>query len=101
MKKNLANYVTGFRAVQIPFIFASILFVNIPLALLLYCAALLSDVLDGYLARKLGSASFEGALFDVCVDFLLVFSGIFACTIMGIFEPWMLGLVTLTFLQFL
>ena len=40
----------------------------------LYCTAVLTDAIDGFVARKLGSASQLGALLDVCVDVLFLVS---------------------------
>jgi len=42
-----------------------------------------------------------GAFFDAGVDFLLVFSGILGCTMLGMFSYWVLCIILLVFLQFL
>lgn len=101
MKLHLANMITGFRAMLIPFIYETLLTVYRPVCLLLYFIALFSDVLDGHVARQTGSASKEGAFFDAGVDFLLAFSGILGCAVLGLLNVWVLGVLVLVFLQFI
>jgi phosphatidylglycerophosphate synthase len=101
IRPHLANILTGFRAALIPFIYVSITTARFQLCLLLYLAALFSDVLDGRVARLTGSASLRGALFDACVDFLLAFSGSLGCAVLGLIELWVPGVLVLVFLQFL
>jgi len=101
MRPHLANILTGFRAALIPFIYVSITTARFQLCLLLYLAALFSDVLDGRVARLTSSASLRGALFDACVDFLLAFSGSLGCAVLGLIELWVPGVLVLVFLQFL
>jgi hypothetical protein len=100
IRPHLANILTGFRAALIPFIYTSLTTARFQLCLLLYLVALFSDVLDGKVARRTGSASLRGALFDACVDFLLAFSGSLGCAVLGLIELWVPGVLVLVFLQF-
>ena len=100
MRPHLANILTGFRAVLIPFIYVSLTTARFQLCLLLYLVALFSDVLDGKVARRMGSASLRGALFDAGVDFLLAFSGSLGCAVLGLIGLWVPGVLVLVFLQF-
>jgi len=101
MKNNFANAITGLRASLTPFIFAYIVSSRSYLGLALYLVALYSDVVDGRVARKIGASSPEGAFYDVCADFLLVFSGVLGCVASGLLDLWVLGVIVLSFLQFI
>ncbi len=59
-----------------------------------------SDMLDGYLARRLNAETSFGAYLDVAADFLLVFSAFFAFVIKGVYPYWLLLLISAMFLQF-
>jgi phosphatidylglycerophosphate synthase len=100
IKSHLANIITGFRVVLIPFIYVSLTSARLQLCLSLYLMALFSDVLDGVVARRTGSSSLRGAFFDACVDFLLAFSGSLGCAVLGLIDFWVLGVLVLVFLQF-
>jgi phosphatidylglycerophosphate synthase len=100
IKSHLANIITGFRAVLIPFIYVSLTTARFHLCLSLYFIALFSDVLDGVVARRTGSSSLRSAFFDVCVDFLLAFSGSLGCAVLGLIDFWVPGVLVLVFLQF-
>ena len=74
---------------------------NTAVATLVFAIAVVTDLFDGYLARKLGGASKFGAYFDAAVDFIFV-SGIFvAFTINSYYPTWMLVLIAVSFAQFL
>ncbi len=67
----------------------------------LFLLAISSDLVDGYLARKLKVASKFGANFDVTIDFLFV-SGVFLFfTVKGIYPLWVLGVILAMYFQFL
>jgi phosphatidylglycerophosphate synthase len=68
------------------------------LGLLAFCA--LTDYLDGYLARKLGTSSRFGALYDAATDFTLMI-GIYVYFVLYAFYPvWLPVLIAVAFLQF-
>ncbi len=68
------------------------------LILLLLC---LTDVLDGYAARKLNASSSAGAYFDAFADFLVVTAALVAFTVNGTYPFWTVLIVIAMFLQFL
>jgi phosphatidylglycerophosphate synthase len=71
------------------------------LCLLVFASAIITDLADGYVARKLKVASKFGAYFDAVTDFVLVI-GIFALFIFSsYYPPWMLLLIAASFAQFL
>lgn len=63
--------------------------------------AQLTDLVDGYVARRLGVASKFGAYFDSATDFVLV-TGIFvAFTLSNYYPVWILLLIVSSFTQFI
>ena len=81
------NALTMIRLVLVP-VFA-VLFANghPRWALAVFCAASLTDALDGYLARKLNQISDFGKLFDPLADKLMVLTALFCQGAAGVF-PW-------------
>lgn len=100
MGNKLANIITGSRLLLAPIIFLSILSNRFLTAILLYSVALLTDVLDGFVARVTGSASKTGAFYDAGADFMLVFSGVLGLVLVNALSYWVLGLMILMFIKF-
>ena len=73
----------------------------ISLCFLVYGVAQATDLIDGYVARKLKIASKFGAYFDAITDFVFI-TGIFtAFTLSGYYPAWVLLLITASFGQFI
>lgn len=71
------------------------------LALLVWVLALITDFLDGPIARRRGTVTAWSGTFDHVSDFLFVTGGLFAGATRGAF-PWVLpALITAAFLQYL
>jgi phosphatidylglycerophosphate synthase len=71
------------------------------LCLVIFGLSQVTDLIDGYLARKLKVASKAGAYFDAVVDFVFI-TGIFAAfTFKGYYPIWVLGLIAASFAQFI
>lgn len=69
-------------------------------ALVVWVAALITDLLDGPIARRRGTVTAWGGTFDHVSDFLFVTGGLFAGAARGAF-PWILpALITAAFLQY-
>lgn len=69
-------------------------------ALVVWVAALITDFLDGPIARRRGTVTAWSGTFDHTSDFLFVTSGLFAGALRGAF-PWILPiLVTAAFAQY-
>jgi phosphatidylglycerophosphate synthase len=95
-----ANGITAVRALlAIP---CALLVVDqrwLPAALVL-TFALITDLLDGPLARRLGQASSLGGLLDHATDAAFVIILLFALALLG-YVPWLLpGLVLVAFVQY-
>jgi phosphatidylglycerophosphate synthase len=74
MKKYIPNILTSFRifiAIIFPFVFNKIGFGWLTLLLLL---TLITDLFDGYLARKWNAISFTGKILDIAGDKILALS---------------------------
>ncbi len=70
-------------------------------AALLFGVAIATDLLDGIVARRRGTESALGRLFDHAADFLFVMAGLCAAALRGAL-PWLLPLVVaLAFAQYL
>ncbi len=69
-------------------------------ALVVWVVALITDFLDGPIARRRGTVTAWSGTFDHATDFLFVTSGLFAGALRGAF-PWILPvLITAAFTQY-
>ena len=93
--------ISALRLAALPFFLYFFFNGNTAVATLVFSIAAVTDLFDGYLARKLGAESKFGAYFDSAVDFIVV-SGIFAAfTINSYYPAWVLTLIAASFAQFL
>ena len=81
---NLPNKLTLLRIILVPFFVAALLVNAIPnrflIALIIFCAASITDMLDGKIARKYNMVTDFGKFADPLADKILVISA-FACFI--------------------
>jgi CDP-diacylglycerol--glycerol-3-phosphate 3-phosphatidyltransferase len=81
---NIANKISLFRILNVPFFVASLVYYSNEkdflryVALSIFCLAVLSDTLDGFLARKTKQKSKAGLVLDPLADKLLLMSA-FIC----------------------
>jgi len=74
---------------------------NSLLCIVVFGLSQITDLIDGYVARKLKVASKLGAYFDAVTDFVLI-SGIFvAFTLSNYYPAWILLLIAASFGQFI
>ena len=89
----LANWLTILRILLIP-VFVSLLVYRKPgPALLVFAAAALTDLLDGYVARRSGSQSRLGAFLDPTADKLLLTASFATLTYLHVLPPWIMIVV--------
>src|SRR5436305_13664508 len=89
----LANWLTVLRILLIP-VFVSLLVYRKPgLALFVFVAAALTDLLDGYVARRQGLSSRLGAFLDPMADKLLVVSSFVTLTWLKPLPAWVAAVV--------
>ncbi len=83
----IPNVLTMIRLILVP-VFVVLFFQgHRKAALAVFCAASLTDFLDGYLARKLNQVTDFGKLFDPLADKLMVLTALICQGIAGVF-PW-------------
>ena len=74
----IANRISVFRILLIPFFVLSIVYARFGWALAVFCIASISDAVDGYIARACNQNSAFGSLIDPLADKLLLVSA-FIC----------------------
>src|SRR6516162_11553633 len=93
---NLPNLLTMGRIVAIPF-FVWLLDVPTPVrgfwACIVFTLAAITDVLDGYLARKLGVVSVLGKFLDPLADKLIVMAALVWLVSLGRVPAWVVVLL--------
>jgi cardiolipin synthase (CMP-forming) len=93
--KQLPNCLTALRLFAAPFTALFIWHNQDWAALSVFAFAGLSDALDGYLARRLGSASRFGVYLDPAADKLLMLASFVTLTMMGAIPLWLTAAVIL------
>jgi CDP-diacylglycerol--glycerol-3-phosphate 3-phosphatidyltransferase/cardiolipin synthase len=100
-KSYIPNALTYFRfiaAVRFFYTFLNDLFL---ISLLIIVLAGITDFLDGYIARKIGSTSNKGAYLDVTSDFVFIITCFLAFVIKGWYNPLILILIIIMFFLFI
>ncbi len=93
--KLVPNVLTVIRFIFIPFIVISISLNNYILALVLFTISSLSDILDGYIARKYEAITDFGKLMDPLADKLTQISTLFTLYIKRIIPIWIVIIILL------
>ena len=94
-KRLIPNYLTIIRLILVPIIFALILYEHYTMAIIVYIIANLTDVLDGYIARKFNLISDFGKLMDPLADKITQVGTILALILKGIIPFWILIIISL------
>ena len=95
-----ANAVTFLRLLIAPALVLAIAEHAALAAMLLFFLAVATDVVDGYLARRAGQASAQGALFDHAVDAIFVTAGTAALARAGVLPAALPSAIAIAFLQY-
>jgi len=72
---NLANRISVARIIFVPFYVAAIVYSEFNIALIIFVLCIISDALDGYIARSRKQRTRLGSLLDPIADKLLLISG--------------------------
>lgn len=95
---NLPNFLTMVRIVLAP-VFMALFIVDNPWAkfwaMVIFITAALTDLFDGYYARKYGLSTSFGKFFDPLADKILVSLAFIAFVALGYVEMWMVLLIVL------
>ena len=70
------------------------------LLFVLLCVAIATDYLDGQVARKTGTASAKGQLFDHATDFLFVTAALAGAAMAGLLTPILPVVIIVSFAQY-
>lgn len=102
MRKNaiIPSAISSIRVATLPLLFH--LFYNSSsfFCLLLFLFLGATDLIDGYVARKLKVNSDIGAFFDSTVDFILIIFMFLLFVDTGLYPIWLSGLIIFVFAQF-
>jgi len=80
---NLANKISIARIILIPFFIASIVYSRMEIALILFSLAVISDGVDGFIARALRQKTELGKMLDPIADKLLLVSAYICLAMAG------------------
>jgi cardiolipin synthase len=89
----LANWLTILRILLIPVFVTLLVYRQAGLALLVFCLASLTDLLDGYIARTRGRQTRLGAFLDPVADKLLLTSAFITLTWLKAIPFWLAAVV--------
>jgi len=86
---NLPNALTLLRILLVPVYLIAVIYHKLGFALVLFALAALTDLLDGYLARRLGEKTFLGAFLDPVADKLLMTVSFVSLAVTGLLPAWL------------
>src|SRR5882672_3409398 len=89
----LANWLTVLRILLIPVFISLLVYKQRGPALAVFLAAALTDLLDGYVARRQGSQSRLGAFLDPMADKLLLTASFATLTYLRALPAWIMIVV--------
>ena len=89
----LANWLTTLRIFLIPVFITLLVYRKVTAALLVFCLASLTDMLDGYIARSRGRQTRLGAFLDPMADKLLLTSAFVTLTYLKLIPFWITAVV--------
>ncbi len=96
----LPSIISSARVITLPFLILSIINGQVVLGDALFIFAMVTDFVDGHLARRLGVSAKSGACIDVAVDFLFIGGMFLFFVVEGIYPVWLLFLIAFMFVQF-
>ena len=92
-KENIPNILTIIRFILIPFIFISVINKHYLIGIIIFTISAITDILDGYIARKYNYITDIGKLIDPLADKLTQLSLLLALTLLKIIPLWILIIV--------
>ena len=98
---SLPNALSYIRILLSPIIFYTIINGLIFISIAILVLAGITDIFDGFIARKKGTASSKGAYLDVISDFILIISCFLAFVVIGWYDSLILVLIFIMFILFI
>ena len=92
-KENIPKILTIIRFIFIPFIFTSVVNNDYLVALIIFTISAITDILDGYIARKYNYITDLGKLIDPLADKLTQVSLLLSLSILKILPWWIFAIV--------
>ena len=92
-KENIPNILTIIRFILVPFIYTLVINEHFLTALIIFTISALTDVLDGYIARKFNYITDIGKLIDPLADKLTQISLLLALSFLKILPWWIFAIV--------
>lgn len=92
-KENIPNILTIIRFILIPFIFIIVINKHFLLGLIVFTISAITDILDGYIARKYNYITDIGKLIDPLADKLTQVSLLLALFLLDLLPLWILLIV--------
>lgn len=89
----LANWLTSIRILLIPVFVSFVAYRKLTAALVVFCAASVTDLLDGYIARTRGRQTRLGAFLDPLADKLLLTAAFITLTYIRLLPLWITVIV--------
>lgn len=86
--KNIPNMLSLLRLALVPFFLISFFLINKYLALGIFCFASLTDLVDGYIARKCNAITELGKVLDPLADKLMKMSALISLSIADYLPLW-------------
>ena len=92
-KENIPNILTITRFILVPFIYTSVINKRFLTALIIFTISAITDILDGYIARKFNYITDIGKLMDPLADKLTQISLLLALSFLKILPWWIFAVV--------
>lgn len=92
-KENIPNILTIIRFILIPFIYISLINKHFLITLIIFTISAITDILDGFVARKFNYITDIGKLMDPLADKLTQISLLLALSFLGMVPWWIFGIV--------
>ena len=92
-KENIPNLLTIIRFILVPFIYTSVINKHYLIALIIFTISAITDILDGFIARKFNYITDIGKLMDPLADKLTQISLLLALSFLKILPWWIFAVV--------
>lgn len=99
--RSIPYALTSFRLIALPFLIYSLFNEMTLIVYSLFLLSISTDLLDGFVARRLGVTSKAGAFFDVVTDFAFIYVMFTAFILKGLYPVWVFLLLIFAFEQFI
>lgn len=85
----IPNLLSLSRLLSVPFFITFLVYRKMGWALFIFLIASVTDILDGYIAKRFNQKSYLGSLLDPLADKTLLDGAFMTLTLMGLSPPWL------------